>query len=467
LGADSRNVYCLNALNGSEIWSYPTDGQVSSSPAVADGKVYIGSDDKKVYCIDAEAGEEIWTYQTGDKIHSSPAIAKGKVYIGSNDNKVYCFGEILETNQPPTKPTRPIGPTEGQIDIEYTYATTSTDPDGDQIYYWFDWGDGINSGWLDTQSASYSWIQEGTYQIKVKAKDINGAESDWSNPLTVDIVEQTSKPEPKGWIFGSVYDAEREPITSASVCVIISDVKQCVFTDEDGLYQVYVEAGDLTVEVKKEDYETKTKTVTVIAYQAFNENFILEESEDGTEPTSETLEQINEAIEAGNIGGQINFKKEEQQISHIEIRYADISITPLEVDTENRKISLIVDGEEPTGKTIVVTIDNTVFTTEDAFVEYDGAPIRKADSFLDVIDSSDDGSRAEYYVINEPNQTIVLISLARFSEHTITISSLAGAVVSITAIILYIVISAIVLFLFFSPMLANLLHIQRQSRKKK
>ena len=30
----------------------------------------------------------------------------------------------------------------GKPGVEYTYTTSTSDPDGDQVYYWFDWDDG-------------------------------------------------------------------------------------------------------------------------------------------------------------------------------------------------------------------------------------------------------------------------------------------------------------------------------------
>lgn len=65
-----------------------------SSPAVADGKVYIGSDDHNVYCLNADTGAKIWDYTTGSIVFSGPVVADGKVYLGSYyDMGVYCFGE--------------------------------------------------------------------------------------------------------------------------------------------------------------------------------------------------------------------------------------------------------------------------------------------------------------------------------------------------------------------------------------
>jgi outer membrane protein assembly factor BamB len=57
---------------------------VLSSPAVADGVVYVGSDDVKIYALDASSGTRLWFFRTGRPVdHSSPAVANGMVYIAS------------------------------------------------------------------------------------------------------------------------------------------------------------------------------------------------------------------------------------------------------------------------------------------------------------------------------------------------------------------------------------------------
>jgi len=88
-GSDDKNFYCLNT-NGTSNWVYTTGGQILSSPAVADGKVFFGSRDKSVYCLNTN-GSFIWNYPTGAEVDSSPAVADGKVFIGSDDGKVYCL----------------------------------------------------------------------------------------------------------------------------------------------------------------------------------------------------------------------------------------------------------------------------------------------------------------------------------------------------------------------------------------
>ena len=74
------------------MWNYTTGGDVASSPAVAEGVVFVGSYDKKVYALDASSGALLWSYTTLDKVISSPAVADGAVYFGSYDHLVYAFG---------------------------------------------------------------------------------------------------------------------------------------------------------------------------------------------------------------------------------------------------------------------------------------------------------------------------------------------------------------------------------------
>jgi hypothetical protein len=96
-------------------------------------------------------------------------------------------------NQPPNKPVKPVGPTTGAVNRLYRFTTTTADPDGDYIYYQWNWGDGNISEWIGPYKSnmkvlvSHSWTRGGTYQIKVKAKDIRGLESSWSDPLRIRI----------------------------------------------------------------------------------------------------------------------------------------------------------------------------------------------------------------------------------------------------------------------------------------
>ncbi|MBV1759047.1 MAG: PQQ-binding-like beta-propeller repeat protein [Dethiosulfatibacter sp.] len=90
---NTKGVHELSEL----IWKYKTDSSIVSSPAIADGVVYIGSRDSYLYAIDSNTGQEKWKFKTDDMIDSSPAIADGVVYIGSMDSYLYAITKYNRT----------------------------------------------------------------------------------------------------------------------------------------------------------------------------------------------------------------------------------------------------------------------------------------------------------------------------------------------------------------------------------
>ena len=111
-------------------------------------------------------------------------------------------------SNPPEKPSVPNGPSRGVYNKQYFFNSSTTEPDGESIFYLFDWDDGNFSEWLgpynsgDTVTASYTWEQIGDYEIRVKAKDINGVQSLWSEPHLISIV--ANNPPNKPNIDGAV-----------------------------------------------------------------------------------------------------------------------------------------------------------------------------------------------------------------------------------------------------------------------
>jgi len=133
-----------------------------------------------------EPGEGAWD-NDNDGIIDSP------YYIpGHNNQDLFPLAQPY-SNNPPLKPSRPSGDVSGKPWKIYEYSTITTDFEGDQIYYWFDWGDGTNSGWVGPFSsgencyADHTWTKKGTYSVRVKAMDSHGEESLWSDPLAVSM----------------------------------------------------------------------------------------------------------------------------------------------------------------------------------------------------------------------------------------------------------------------------------------
>jgi hypothetical protein len=101
----------------------------------------------------------------------------------------------------------------GDVKTEYTYRiNNTTDPDNvkDEIYYIFDWGDGTfsqwyNRYWFQGGFMKHSWKKQGDYNVRVKAKDIYGKESEWGDSLEISMPKAKSFNDFNPWIFRLIH----------------------------------------------------------------------------------------------------------------------------------------------------------------------------------------------------------------------------------------------------------------------
>ncbi len=113
--------------------------------------------------------------------------------VTDNDNLTDCKTKTVRVGNFPPQASNITGPCYGRPGVEYTFCIEVVDPDGDEIYCIWDWGDGTNTGWLGPYNsgeiicASHAWSEEGKYEIKVKLKDQYGNENEWSNPHIIII----------------------------------------------------------------------------------------------------------------------------------------------------------------------------------------------------------------------------------------------------------------------------------------
>lgn len=128
--------------------------------------------------------------------------------------------EYGKVSDPPITPEAPSGPSTGKLGETYTFEASTTDPDGDKIKYVFDWGDEtqtetdfVNSG--QTASASHAWKSGAKFEVRVKAVDINGAESDWSPPAYINIEGERGTVNLSIYIYRIKELDEIDPWTSA------------------------------------------------------------------------------------------------------------------------------------------------------------------------------------------------------------------------------------------------------------
>jgi outer membrane protein assembly factor BamB len=104
VGAGDGFVYALDAATGATRWRARTEGRVRDTPAIAGNRVFVGSFDGRVYAFDLATGKQQWRYDTEGatlrsgnygfdrrSIQSSPAVANGVVFVGARDGLLYAL----------------------------------------------------------------------------------------------------------------------------------------------------------------------------------------------------------------------------------------------------------------------------------------------------------------------------------------------------------------------------------------
>jgi outer membrane protein assembly factor BamB len=91
VGCRDSQVWCINASTGIPIWKIPFHYEVWSSPAIDNEHVYVGTDDGYLYCLNITTGTPIWRTPVGGPVRSSPALEDGCIFIGSGGHDVYCL----------------------------------------------------------------------------------------------------------------------------------------------------------------------------------------------------------------------------------------------------------------------------------------------------------------------------------------------------------------------------------------
>lgn len=146
-------------------------------------------------------GKEQWseTFGTkkGDGFRFIQQVNDGK-YVLVGYTYSYGAGEsdiwLVKTGNPPNNPEKPDGASTGKIGEMLDFSTKTIDPDGDKVQYGWDWdGDQLVDEWTEFYDsgkeieAAHSWDEMQVWEIRVKAKDEYGHESEWSGPLELSI----------------------------------------------------------------------------------------------------------------------------------------------------------------------------------------------------------------------------------------------------------------------------------------
>lgn len=94
---------------------------------------------------------------------------------------------------PPETPESIQGASQGNVAEQLLFSTVARDDDGQEVYYQWDWGDGTISEYRgpfasgERVEVTHSWDSLGEYDVRVKAVDSIGMQSNWSSvhPVTI------------------------------------------------------------------------------------------------------------------------------------------------------------------------------------------------------------------------------------------------------------------------------------------
>ena len=85
LGLEDARLVALSVADGRELWSVPVPGQLDDAPTLVGDWLYLGQRDGRVVALDTTTGEQRWASRVADGIYSSPAVADGVVYVVSSN----------------------------------------------------------------------------------------------------------------------------------------------------------------------------------------------------------------------------------------------------------------------------------------------------------------------------------------------------------------------------------------------
>ena len=155
------------------------------------------------YILWQPQGESMAYIWWGYDNHNYDSYPRGEAWLYTNGQwategfviKDWCFRTYAyHLSQPPFPPAQPRGPAKGISQTTYQYQASTSDPDGDEVRYGWDWdGDDVVDEWTTWYDSgvmvnvSHAWSSLGMYAVQVKAEDTYGFMSNFSESLMVTI----------------------------------------------------------------------------------------------------------------------------------------------------------------------------------------------------------------------------------------------------------------------------------------
>jgi len=216
-------------------------------------------------------------------IFDDPGTYDIKVKAKDNYNAESTWSETLsieidDKNKAPAIPDSPEGPKSGRIGEEYTYTTSTTDIENDLVSYGWDWdGDDEVDEWTNyiksgnEMSIDHIWSEAGTYNIKVKAEDKPGKQSNFSQVLVVTIVDNTAPEKPNAITGPTLGVTGANYKFSTSTSDIDGDKIEYMFDWGDGIKSIWIGSFD-SEEMCEATHSFETPGVYSITVKARDEH---------------------------------------------------------------------------------------------------------------------------------------------------------------------------------------------------
>ncbi len=191
------------------------------------------------------------SYNSAGTFTASLRVRDSDGLESNNPDTVTVRVSSVPTNRAPTAvlSANPTTADTGQ-DIAFN-GGSSSDPDGSVADYWFDFGDGTNTGWLATASVTHPFTSEGTYTATLKVRDDEGLQSENTGSAVISVVHTNEAP------TATIGDISPNPAMVGQVITF-----KGTGTDTDGTIESYSWDSDLDGNIGSTATFT-TSTITV------------------------------------------------------------------------------------------------------------------------------------------------------------------------------------------------------------
>jgi len=190
----AQHNYSLEKYVGQSIFirfRYSTDSQTLGNGFFVDD-IYPVSDFRSITTLsDSVADQEYTISSRPDGIYYYRVSGFNEEHGWGDDSMIAKVNVDITDNQPPSIPSITGNP-RGKPGERYEYTFTAMDDDGDELYYYISWGDGVVDEWIGPYESgeelllSHTWSEKGDYVIKVRVKDTQQRMGEWGTlPVTM------------------------------------------------------------------------------------------------------------------------------------------------------------------------------------------------------------------------------------------------------------------------------------------